>query len=933
MTYFDEHPKIVRLLIVILTIYLCSLAGITFYRFTSTPTDENLFTDPPSSLYIVKSFPIAGGEKRPHKAFESMTPVPSDSIRVGDLLIEVNGQRRFWSSGEVDSLIRSAPRDSTVRLVVERCTENAAITVKVRKEAIPMNFVRTIPFTAYVVDVTEGGASDRAGMKVGDLILRINGKEFGDKFQADAIMRQGQIGKGIAYEVLRADRTLMLNVTLASFGIPISLLVIFISGCVYLATGIFLSLKRPGLKAARLTGLAFLLLGFFIVVTFIQRDMVVDAFVRLRGFTLACALFGGFALAFHSKHYFPKERPELLSRRWISITMYVLAIVNVVLTNVLKGNAGLIGLCIMMLYAFGVAIYFRKGASPEYKKLSRIINGATLFSSLLTVGFVVVASISNYQVNFVYMGVALVAMPLAHIYSIGRYRLLDLDLRVRRNIQYSVISWLWTLLLITGSIELLITLPQTKLNLPNVRLTGASIEILNTPTLPGQQEPFEKAVLMAGAVVLTFTIAFVGRKGQGVIDRLYDRARYDYRRAANELAEVMGTRLGMVDLARGVVEKLSELMKLKRVGVLFFRDEKTCCCSETHGFDGTGWKSYCLASDKELIEAIQKFKGEFSVDYLPMQIKEHLRRQEFHYIIPIRSKEKLIGALFVGEKLSETTFNQEDLALLSSTSKQASVAIENAFLYEELAEQERIKHELDIARRIQEGLFPKSTPSMKGLDIAGLSIPAMSVGGDYFDYIQLGPKKLLVVVADVSGKGMSAALYMSKIQGMVQLAAHMYKTPKEMLVNINRRIFEGMERKVFITMILAVFDLQKKEVRICRAGHNKALIGTNGKLQYLSAHGIGLGLERGKIFEKELQEIRKPLTKDGIFVFYSDGLTEAMDAQKNQFGEETVHTIVQSGRRLQAKELQRTILSSVDKFRGNAEPHDDLTLVVVKTAG
>ncbi len=173
---------------------------------------------------------------------------------------------------------------------------------------------------------------------------------------------------------------------------------------------------------------------------------------------------------------------------------------------------------------------------------------------------------------------------------------------------------------------------------------------------------------------------------------------------------------------------------------------------------------------------------------------------------------------------------------------------------------------------------------------------------------------------------------MSKIQGMVQLAAHMYKTPKQMLIHINRRIFEGLERKSFITMILAEFDLQKKVVRICRAGHNKALIGTNGKLQYLDAHGIGLGLERGKIFEEELQEVRRPLTKGSIFVFYSDGLTEAMDEQKNQFGEETVHTIVQSSRRLPAEELQRSILSSVEKFRDGAEPHDDLTLVVVKTA-
>ena len=181
------------------------------------------------------------------------------------------------------------------------------------------------------------------------------------------------------------------------------------------------------------------------------------------------------------------------------------------------------------------------------------------------------------------MGAALSAIPLAHLYSIGRYRLLDLDLRVRRNIQYSVISWLWILVLAAVSVKILVALPQTKLNLPNVRLTGASIEILRSPALPAQQEPFEKAVLMVLAVVLTLAIWFVGRKGQEIIDTLYDRARYDYRRSANELAEVMGTKLGMVDLARGIVEKLSELMKLKRVGIIFFRDETTCCCTETQG--------------------------------------------------------------------------------------------------------------------------------------------------------------------------------------------------------------------------------------------------------------------------------------------------------------------------------------------------------------
>jgi serine phosphatase RsbU (regulator of sigma subunit) len=931
MKYFDENPKIVRFLIGLLTLYLFSLAAVTFYRYASSPTDENWFRNSPSTLYVVKNFPGTAVTKHSHNPFGRYTSYAKDSVRVGDLLLSVNNHVPT-SPTDIEDVVRQAPGDSLILISIDRSTENAVITFKVKKSAIPAEFVQTIPQTAYVFEVIENGASDRAGMKAGDLIVRINGKGFNNVFQADSIMRQGQIGKSIAYEVLRANQSFILNVTLASFGFPISLLVFFLSGLLYMTVGVFLAIKRPNLKAARLTGLAFLAMGFFMVVTLLQRDFSNDLFVRARQFTMVCSLFVGLALIFHSRHYFPKERPELLSRWWIRAIGYVLAVLSIVVGFIVRGAEALIGIAVMILYGAGITVCFWKQCSSEYKRLARIINwvGVISFGSAIVLGFVINAT--NDQVYFGYMGGVLALLPLSYLYSIGRYRLVDLDLRVRRNIQYSIISWLWIFVLAALSFEILVTLPQSKLNLPNVRLTGASIEILDTPTLPGQQEPFERAVLMAIAVVMTLAIGYVGRKGQAIIDTLYDRARYDYRRAANELAEVMGTKLGMVDLARGIVEKLSELMKLKRASVIFFRDECSCCCTETQGFDGTAWKNFCMMSDKKLVEAIQKFKGEFSVDYLPTAMKENFRQQEFQYVIPVHSKDKLIGALFVGEKLSESTFGQEDLELLSSTAKQASVAIENAFLYEELAQQERIKHELDMARRIQEGLLPKKNPTMKGLDISGVSIPAMSVGGDYFDYIPLGRKKLLVVVADVSGKGMSAALYMSKIQGMVQLAAHMYKTPKEMLIHINRRIFEGLERKSFITMILAMFDLQKKEVRICRAGHNKALISTNGKLHYMNAHGIGLGLERGKIFEEELQEIRKPLSKDGIFVFYSDGLTEAMDGQNNQFGEETVHSIVESSRHLRAEELQHSILSSVDKFRGGAEPHDDLTLVVVKTA-
>jgi sigma-B regulation protein RsbU (phosphoserine phosphatase) len=178
---------------------------------------------------------------------------------------------------------------------------------------------------------------------------------------------------------------------------------------------------------------------------------------------------------------------------------------------------------------------------------------------------------------------------------------------------------------------------------------------------------------------------------------------------------------------------------------------------------------------------------------------------------------------------------------------------------------------------------------------------------------------------------MSAALYMSKVQGMVQLAAHIYSTPKEMLTNINRRIFDGMDRRSFITMILALFDLKKKEVRICRAGHNKALCSVEGKIKFLEGGGIGLGLERGPVFEDAIEEVRIPIKPDSLFLFYTDGVTEAMNEEQQQLGEQAIVDLLKTKRHLSAESIQRAILTRVEKFRGSAEQHDDVTMVVVKS--
>jgi sigma-B regulation protein RsbU (phosphoserine phosphatase) len=131
-------------------------------------------------------------------------------------------------------------------------------------------------------------------------------------------------------------------------------------------------------------------------------------------------------------------------------------------------------------------------------------------------------------------------------------------------------------------------------------------------------------------------------------------------------------------------------------------------------------------------------------------------------------------------------------------------------------------------------------------------------------------------------------------------------------------------------MILALFDMKKKEVRICRAGHNKALLNVNGKIRFLEGGGIGLGLERGPMFDNAIEEIRIPLKPDSLFLFYTDGITEAMNEQKQQLGEQAIVDLLLAKQNLSAKSIQHAILTKVESFRGSAEQHDDVTMVVVK---
>lgn len=943
MAGFDKYSHVFRIVFILIAGALLAFSAINIYRYASLPTDENVFRNSPGNLYVAESIPgrqldfSEGGPDISQKVIEG------DSIHAGDLLLTINNEF-FDFADDIDEYLKDIKPGEELEVGIFRPVLARELTYLVTRKDVPDSSFRTIPSTVFVVDVTPNGASDRAGLKVGDLIYRINGQRFKDEMEADRILRFAQIGKSIAYEVYHDGETVILQITLAKVGIRLSVLILILCGLAYMGTGIFIAVRRPEFNAARLIGLAFLALGFIMVVA-MRHDILPGLVSNTRNVLLGFSILFSLPLMLHLSHYFPLERPELINRKWIRYFAYGGAALFFILAWVFNLQFLTIGFAALLVYNLFILLLTYRKCSKEYKKLNRTIRFTSALVVAIIGGFYIylhfVASRApqfDWAQNIGFIGIPLAFIPFAYLYTIGHYRLLNLDLRISRNIQYHTVTSIWEIVVLVILVKLLLSLSGINLNLPNIQFKESFIEVVDTPMDPAERAMMEKGVVIILAIGITLVLWRIRRGGKRLISKKFDRADYDYRRAASELAEVMAAQFSMYALAEGIVKKLAGLMQVKQVGVLFFRDEKVCCCAKVYGKAENEWNEFCAFINHKIIELIQHNRTDyrFSADYLPEDIRDTFKRQGFRHIISIRSKEKLVGVLLIGDKRSESPFHKDDLVFLSAVAKQSSVAIENAFLYEELAEQQRLKHELDIARRIQIASLPQTTPRIEGLDIAGISIPAQEVGGDYFDYLNGvshdASDEITIIVGDVSGKGTSAALYMSKVQGIMRSLHDFGLSPRDLFIRANQVLFNDLEKTSFFTAVGAAFKSRRQSIALARAGHSPVFHfqAETGQVQIIVPKGIGLGLTGSEKFATELTEEMIYYKKGDVFMFITDGITEAHNVKGDEFGEENVLKVMQDHNGANAKRIRDHIISSVNHFTDNAPQHDDLTVVVVK---
>ena len=301
-------------------------------------------------------------------------------------------------------------------------------------------------------------------------------------------------------------------------------------------------------------------------------------------------------------------------------------------------------------------------------------------------------------------------------------------------------------------------------------------------------------------------------------------------------------------------------------------------------------------------------------------------------LIPLNIQTGVIGLFLLDGNPKNVPYTKDEEKLLSTLIGQSSFAIENALLIEELTEQERLQRELEIARGIQKSLLPQQTPHIVGLDIDGICLPATEIGGDYYDYFVINDHTVGIAIADVTGKGTSAAFYMAVVKGMMLSLTSIHASPRKLMSDLNRRLYGVMGRNMFVTMSYAIVDTKKKNLSLARAGHNALIMQDSQKsiVERLAPGGIGLGLEKGNKFDRTIIERNIPFKTGDTFVFYTDGISEAMNDQKEEFGEERLLELVAKTDHHSAQQIRENIIDAVDHFVKDAPQYDDITMVILK---
>lgn len=304
-------------------------------------------------------------------------------------------------------------------------------------------------------------------------------------------------------------------------------------------------------------------------------------------------------------------------------------------------------------------------------------------------------------------------------------------------------------------------------------------------------------------------------------------------------------------------------------------------------------------------------------------------------LVPLKIRDNILGVLALVNREKNQPFTETDLRLLQALGDQAAIAIRNARAYKTILEKQKLDCDLVIARDIQRMLLPRACPGVSNWDIGVLTKSAMEIGGDYYDFIDVGKDKLGVVIADVSGKSIPGALVMSMTRSILRSKALGVHSASSVLMAVNELVCQDIEPDMFISLVYLIIDTRQNLFTYARAGHEPVIFyhAKEATCELVKPEGMVLGIDCGPMFNNSLREINLEVHPGDVIVLYTDGITEAINDKQEEFGLTNLMDAIRISSADSAAGIVNNITERISRFTGNIPQQDDLTLVVMKHKG
>ena len=799
--------------------------------------------------------------------------------------------------------------------------------------------------------------AEAAGMKVGDHLIGIGGQLLGDDYHLSEEINKVNVGEKVQYTVERDDGTgVKTRADLFVDGVPQSLtfrqsapdfaitfIFLLCLPAMSFLLGFYVAFLRPRDPLAWI--LLFLLLGIgSIAIEDIREGTLIKVFQEsaLNFLGIWMILFGV---------YFPERLPfdkRFPFAKWIVILpLFVGGTLNVLeqlgrlfawpglwepIDNLTKPYDSALTILNMVAIGMFFAAMATKSATLENRdarRRLRILYVGTSAAMLPALVIVIYRIVSGKEGGFFQLVpswfailalVAILLFPLTMAYVIVVQRAMDVSVVIRQGLQYALAR--------NGVLAIQIVLSFAVVF---IALSFVSDATTNRP---------QKLIFICVGVTLVFLIRLLAGRIKVWMDKKFFREAYNAEQILSDLSDDVRTMVETRPLLETVAGKISESLHVPQVSLLLRQNDKFVPAYSL-GFDtppkvalGGESKTMRKLSTNQHIVLYDDMTEITSTPTMSLSDREQLSELNTQVLLPVTAKNVLSGIISLSPKRSEEPYTPTDLRLLRSVATQTGLALENSRLSEAIAadaaQKERLNTELEIAREVQERLFPQELPIVDGLDFFGACRPALGVGGDYYDFLELPEGKFGIAIGDISGKGVGASLMMASLQASLRgQVIHYGNDLASLMSQVNSLVYEASTTNRYATFFYAQYDPKTKMLSYVNAGHNPPfLIREGGEVLMLEEGGPVVGMLPPMIVEYTQGEIE--LRSGDLLVGFTDGISEAMNPAEEEWGEPAMLECLKTITDKPSHEILPIVVASADAFANGAKQHDDMTMIIVK---